>query len=332
MAHFYDQWLGMRLVEKTLGITSWEGIVYEMRLVVNGVEYIRSLDPELWHNKMKVVYSDDTGARQTVAWSENTDSSDEFGEAQYILTLGGSTSVAATALRNRHLLEHGWPRSRMVSGGLRAGSRSGDEDGLHVTVAGFWATLNWRYREANISDSAYNAAVTLIGASEFLSIGRAEANGLSLYLESEPIPQRLGDLLEEVIGQGDSNDNVWQGGIYADRELTYEQAPTSVTHYLRGGGLVDAAGTPVVLGLVEPGFLLLNADAPTGGQPPGSSSPWDDPRVAYVDEVEFIAPNQLQLRLHGTEEGLLALELKIRSRGQTEGMPLMYSPGAEQMR
>jgi hypothetical protein len=220
----------------------------------------------------------------------------------------------------------------MVSGGLRAGSRSGDEDGLHVTVAGFWATLNWRYREANISDSAYNAAVTLIGASEFLSIGRAEANGLSLYLESEPIPQRLGDLLEEVIGQGDSNDNVWQGGIYADRELTYEQAPTSVTHYLRGGGLVDAAGTPVVLGLVEPGFLLLNADAPTGGQPPGSSSPWDDPRVAYVDEVEFIAPNQLQLRLHGTEEGLLALELKIRSRGQTEGMPLMYSPGAEQMR
>jgi hypothetical protein len=24
MAHFYDQWLGMKLVEKTLGITSWE--------------------------------------------------------------------------------------------------------------------------------------------------------------------------------------------------------------------------------------------------------------------------------------------------------------------
>ena len=314
LAGYFDQWLGQRLTEKTLGMTSWEGIIYEMRLVLDGIEYIRTLDPDYWHNKVKVVYSSDIGDREEIAWSENTDSSDEYGEAQQIITLAGATSAAATALQGRSLLAFAWPRSRMAGGMLRPGARAAqrESDGLYVTVAGYWATLNWRYREATISDTAYNSVVTLVGASEFVSIGRAEANSMDLLLDCEPIAQRLGDLLEDTIGHGDASGNVWQGGVYADRKFVYEQAPTTVTHFLRDGQLVNAAGVPVVPELVEPGFLLKNASAPTGGQPPGVSSLWDDPQVSYVDEVEFIAPDELRLRLHGVEETLLVLEAQIR--------------------
>ena len=252
------------------------------------------------------------GSRQTIAFSENTDSSDEYGEMEAILTLPKTTSAAATAMRDAQLKGYAWPRSRLVSGLAFPRPSAVKEDQLLVVVAGYWHTLNWRYREASIEDTVSNLITTLVGLSEFVSAGRIETNSLAAYAECDPIGQRLGDLIEDLIAQGDASGNVWKGGVYGDREFVYEQAPTEPRYFLHGGRLVDVVGVEVLPPLLEPGFLLYNASAPTAALPPGTSSAWDDPRVCYVDEVEFIAPDGLRLKLYGEEPTIEILTEQIR--------------------
>jgi len=408
---FYANKLACRIREKTGGITSWEGMLYEFRLVNAGREYRRTLDPKWFHNKLQVVYSypgtEDTDqgnlaydpggndafqddgqdfsewetaagdaaytiavensdgtkawgflgaafttanandsiyvwtdvecttagwngetsgktassyavsgvsqapARQSTGWSENTDTSDEYGEMNYITTLGGATPEAAESLRDRDLAAYGWPRSRKMGGGRSQEKK--DPAVLEVSVVGYWATLNWRYRETSRMATATDLITTLVGASEFVTAGRIETNEMRVKVDCDPIPKRLGDAIEDVILQGDLSGNLWQGGVYAGRKFVYEQAPTTVSYYERADGvLVDKARVPVIPSLMEAGFLLRDESAPGGGQPPGTSSAWDDTRVAYVDEVRFVAPDLLEYHLAGDEPGVTTLVRQIQ--------------------
>jgi len=413
---FYASKLGCRLEEQTFGMVSWEGMLYEFRLVNAGREYRRTLDPKWFHNKLQVVYSypstedteqgnlaydpggndafqDDgqdfsewetaaldaaytiavvntdgtegwgflgaafttanandsiyvytdvectTGGwngetsgktpstyevsgvsasptRQTTATVENTDSSGEYGRLNYYVTLGGATPEAAESLRDQELATYGWPRSRKMGGG-----RSQEKKGpavLEVSVAGYWTTLNWRYRTISRMATASALISFLVGKSEFVTAGRIETNDLRTKVDCDPIPKRLGDAIEDVILQGDLSGNLWQGGVYAGRRFVYEQAPTTVAYYERSDGvLVDAARVPVIPSLMPAGVLLMDEGAPGGGQPAGTSSVWDDPRVAYVDEVRFAAPDVLEYHLAGDAPGVTTLVRQIQ-RGSRE--------------
>jgi hypothetical protein len=306
LRQFYHNHIGGIVKRYSYGRLMWEGIIYEMRLIENGVEYSITLDPEWYHNRTKVIYTDTDGAQQTLDWSEVTDSSDLYGEMNYILTLGGATSAGATALQQRHLKEYAWPRSR-TTGGLAHGDQANRvEDALYITCAGFWATLNWRYDEANATDAASTLITSLVGQSEYVSAGRIESNTLSTYIDAEQYPQRIGDVLEKIIGQGDASGNLWQGGVYADRVLVYEQAPTTVTHTWRDGLLLNTGGHPVAPSLVQPGILVKNAHATVSLS--GQTNAWDDPSCIYVDEVEYDADaNTARLHLYGQEESILTI-------------------------
>jgi hypothetical protein len=407
---FYGNLLGNRLVETTLGIDSWEGLLYEFRLVIAGREYRRTLTPEWWHNKMKVVYSYPTaednqignltynpvansfqddgqdfsewetlagdatysisvtnsdgttawgflgasftttnandsvyvytdveltdagwngevsgktpstyevsstelaGERQDTGWSENTDASAEYGVMEYMLTLGGAAPEAAEALRDRELTAFAWPRSRKMGGG--ATSSREDLAALEVSVAGYWETLNWTYRATSRIATASDLVTTVVGESEFVTAGRIETNEMRVKADCEPVPKRRGDLIEDIIKQGDLDGNIWQGGVYAGQKLVYEAAPTAVRYLERGDGVLTNLGrTEVVPSLMEAGFLLLDESAPSGGQPPGTSGVWDDPRVGYVDEVRFVAPDTLEYQLMDEEESVTAFTRKIQ--------------------
>jgi hypothetical protein len=172
-------------------------------------------------------------------------------------------------------------------------------------VAGYWKTFDWRYQETNSETTSAGTIQDMIAASEFISEGRIEANTLTYHLDVGASPQRLGGIITSVIEQGDINGNAWQGGVYADRKFIYEQAPTTPKYFLEGGQLLDASRNPVIPSLLLPGFLLRVLDAVPITQPPGSSNVWDDPQVAYVSEVEFIAPDGLKLTLPGQEPLLL---------------------------
>ena len=255
------------------------------------------------------------GSQQDTGWSENTDSSAEYGEMEYILTLPRTTDEAASALRDRHLLTYGWPRSRLVSR-LAFGQerKRADEDKLLVVVAGFWHTLNQRHRETSVEDMASQAVDTLVRNSEFVSVGRIEENQLPVFCDCESAPQMLGDAIADIIEQGGEGPTVWQGGVYGGRRFVYEEAPTEPTYTLQRGELLDAVGVAVLPPLLEPGFLVEIAGAPVAIQPPGTSSIWDDPRICYVDQVEYIAPDGLRLQLYGEDATIELLSTWMRRK------------------
>lgn len=307
LASFYDAFLGNVVKRGSYGMVRWEGLIYEMRLTVDGMTFVRSLAPEWWHNKVKIVYSDDIGSRAEVTWSEDTDSSDQWGEMHYLISLGGCTSAAATALQARHLAEYGWPRSRMVGNlsPVPSPARGGGAR-LDVFCAGFWSTLNWRYRETTLTDTASTCVSTFVAASEFVTAGRIETNALSTRCDAYPNPQRLGDLIRGIMEEGDSSGNIWQGGVYAGREFVYEQAPTSAKYQWRDGRLWERFGAEADPELVDAGQLVYNAAAPGNRRPGAGSNIWDDPHLALIDKVEFDQKTGVTLTLYqDTETGLL---------------------------
>ena len=408
LTDFYNTWLGCRLVERTFGFDAWVGMVCQLDLVLDGVNYRRTLQPEWFHNDVKVMYrypdaSDDmqaavsyttelghvtftdsgqdfndwettsgdaqfridvtntdfstawgflgaavgatevyiysdieratrgwngeisgktpmtytvsdvelAGKQQEAAWAANADSVNRYGERQHIATLGSATPKQAEAVQDTHLKEFAWPRSRMVGRVAMGGRRRVREDVLTVKVMGFWHTLNWRYKESSTVGAASTLISSFVAAAEFVATGRIEDNPASCRVECTSAPQRYGDLIEEIIERGDDDGNVWRGGVYG-REFVYKMAPTAVEYYLREGQLVDRAGAPVIPSLLKPGFLVENGDAPAGGQPVGGDV-WDDPRVAYVEEVEFRAPDGLSLRLYGEEESIELLQQELEA-------------------
>jgi len=416
---FYDEYFGGQLKEQAFMMPTWEGLLYEFRYVKGGREYRRTLDPERWHNRVKVYYTfpdsvdtnqgaltynpaansfqdaaqnfDDwdvaagdathqvsvtnsdgtngwgflgtaftttnpsdsvyvfedleratagwngdvtgktpssytisavagTGARQVVDCRENADASAEYGHMEYVATLGGTAPELATALQAKELVEFAWPRSWKMGGGSASVEERGPAT-LEVSCVGFWATLNWRYRETSRIATAASLLSTLVTASEFVTAGRIDTNDLRVKVDCDPAPIRLGDALEEIVLAGDRSGNIWQGGVYDSRLFYYEAAPTTVEYYeLEDGSLVDLAMNPVIPALVRPGFLLRDLSAPSGTQPTGTSSVWDDPTVAYVDEVTFVAPDTLEYHLMEEEESVTALRRMIE-RGEVLPVP-----------
>jgi len=310
----YNSMLGTRLVETCYGMTSWEGLIWQMDYHQRGSTFRRTLDKSVFHNSVSVWYSSDIGDRAKTVTTTNADSILEYGTCELIASIGGANAVAATAMRDSLLIANAWPRSREV-GTLTIGE--GDrprDDYIAVTVAGYWHTLNWVYRSYSIDDTPNAIFTNLISTAEFVSEGRVETNADVVRLEASQIPLQKGDAVARIINFGDSAGDIWQGGVYAGRLFNYEEAPTDWDYQYRDGRLLDKAGQDVPFPLLEPGFLMFNASAPTGGQPPGTSTAWDDPRIRYVEEVEFVAPDEMRLSF-SAESRPLILTRRIQGGG-----------------
>ena len=300
LSDLFQNALGRTLRRLAYGTIAWEGYVYELRLRLAGAEYIRSLTPERFSNRIQAAYTTDNGKKKKTPWSENTDSISMYGRMDYVHTAGTVAEWSVAKLVERRLGEFGWPRSYMAGmGGMATPMRrNSDADSLVISAAGYWSTLNWRYYDIPELGELKECSLTVekaLGQSEFVSAGRIETNGDMFTQTAGDPPQRLGDVLEGVIQQGGYDGKPWRGGVWANRQFVYEAAPTAVTHLWRSGQLRAVGGGPAVLDVVKPGFLMRNSDAPPGSLPPGATDIWDDPRVAYVDEVTWQSPGTVTL-------------------------------------
>jgi hypothetical protein len=319
LTDFYNTWIGCKVVESTFGITSWEGLVWQIDLVKNGVNYRRTLNPKFWQNKTETYYTDVAqGLKLVTSTYENTSSSDKFGEMEMSYTIGASGAAGAENLAIRALNAYGWPDSKMV-GGLTVSreSSSSARDGLYVTVLGFWTTLNWQMRVQTETDDASTLLATLVGETEFVTAGRLETNALSVTTDCS-VPMRIGDLVKNIIGQGDSSGNIWKGGVYADRRLVYEPVPTIIDYRLNNGALYYTPGVKVSPSLINPGFYVRNSNSPAliqnPGVLPGTSNIWNEPGVSYCDEVEYIWPDELVLKFPGENVSVDVVQERVRGQ------------------
>ena len=53
----FDTWIGKRVVEMSYGRVTWEGEITYLELSIDGNVYAQSLDPEIWHNRVKTQYT-----------------------------------------------------------------------------------------------------------------------------------------------------------------------------------------------------------------------------------------------------------------------------------
>jgi len=286
---FYNQAIGWRIVEMSYGYITWEGRISQLKLAIDGAEYTRSLDPEHWHNKVAVRYPP-----TITAWSEDTDSSDLYGESCYIDSVGGAyNSTAAEARRDRRLAEHAYPRSR-ATGGLAS---SKEAKGVHLDVlcAGYVFSLNQRYRSTDTAAANVSTQIsTLVGESEFVTAGTIDTNALQAPISTEGIPTRLWDLIDELLAMGDDSGDMYIGGVYAGRIFNAHLAETAVTHYWRNNALYDAAGNPVLPTHIKPDIVVELINAPRSQVVPGGGIK-DKPNRVYIEQVEFIAPDGYRL-------------------------------------
>ena len=291
MVDLYNDTIGWRVIERSYGFTTWEGEITQLRLTLDGVTWLRSMDTARWHNRVKILW----GGGET-AWGENTDATGLYGDSEYIEQSPSMYNLtAAEARRDRLLAQDAYPRSRAQSGLVIDPARETEADGLSVTCAGYVFSMNRRYRETDTAPANASAQVSaLVGESEFVTAGRIETNTLQVPISTGGTPTPLWDLTRDIILMGDLSGNEWVGGVYADREFDLAAAATIVTHYWRDGRLYDAAGNPVLATHVKPGILVEIVGAPRGRILPGAAV-WDQPNRAYIDEVEFQAPDKLRL-------------------------------------
>ncbi|MHA2086372.1 MAG: hypothetical protein ACXABD_21720, partial [Candidatus Thorarchaeota archaeon] len=187
LTDFYNSWIGMKIVESTFGMESYSGIVWQLDLIKNGVNYRRTLNPKYWHNRVKVFYTDSDGTQQTAAWSENTDSSGIYGVMEYVYSIGDDSANGAASKRDSKLTDYAWPKSRHV-GGVEVGrvKPKTTRDGLYITTAGFSSTMNWQYYESSGGTSASTVINNLLNGTEFVTAGRIETNTFVAYVSGDP--------------------------------------------------------------------------------------------------------------------------------------------------
>lgn len=291
LVEVFNHWLGRRIVEESGLTTTWEGEIVYMRLSLGNLSFERSLDPQRWHNRVKVVW----GGGET-AWATDTyNSANMYGDSEYIeqgpATL---TSTTAEALRDRLLGRDAWPRS-WASGGLTLDASATGEATLYVQCAGYVFSMNRRFRETDISAAAISTQIgTIVGLSEFVTAGRMDTNSTQSAVVLAGTPMRLWDIVRELISMGDSSGNDWVGGVYAGRKFTYHQAESSITHNWANGRLYDKGGTRVPPTTMRPDTIVHLNEVPFITNP-WASGVLDNPLNVYVDEVEFQAPDQLSL-------------------------------------
>ena len=102
-------------------------------------------------------------SRASTGATTDAASQDVFGKVQYVVSLAGASAASATALRDRHLSEFGWPRARAIN------HVPGAADKLVVTVAGIWATAFWQYRAHSKTGACSDVIAGLVADMQFAS-------------------------------------------------------------------------------------------------------------------------------------------------------------------
>jgi hypothetical protein len=131
-----------------------------------------------------------------------------------------------------------------------------------------------------------------------VSAGVIDTNSTSYTIENR-VQLPIWQVFKTLATSGDASGNLWQLGVHDSRKLNYTQFSSAIAYRFRHGNLYNIAGGLFEPWLAQPGWMSLD-DAPIV---PGSisASANDDPRRALIEEVEYIAPNGLQLRSRVSE-------------------------------
>jgi len=278
---FYYSYLGYHFVEKSAGVTTWEGMVYEMDLTNNGITRRVSLDS--MYNHATAIYTDENGDQGTATAVQGTVSITRYGRKEEYLYLDGYPSGAVTSYQEAFLEDKNWPNTQLVGR-----SRLSDKNQLKVTVAGYIFTANWRFESAGdaSTDDVSNWITEIVNTDcPLLSIGAIDSNTLQVKKDT-PLPRRALDTIFELSDLGDNTKQPWRFYVDNGRMAYYNKILNTPQYYISQGKILSASGHDVAVDpwAVTPG-VYRDLDYPINR--PTVDSWLADERDFYVDEVEY---------------------------------------------
>lgn len=227
-------------IEERVGAVSWQGVVWEMELSLDGAKERRSLSTV--YNRIKTMYVDsaDDTVKET-DWYENAASIAAYGYRELILLPDDPvTTAAAEAQAQQELALSAAPYPRTVAIDPRL------PDGLLVTVVGDVFTANNRYVTAGDGsvDTVVNYIQEIVATDcQFLTPGRMQNNVLPTK-KSVTTPMRAWDKILQLVELGDA---IFAPRVFYVHEggmAHYERANATPLYewHGRNGGLKDLMG------------------------------------------------------------------------------------------
>lgn len=285
----------------------WEGFVN--RISVNFGSFSYQIGPLLdIGNRVRVVYSViDTsvepptlGVRAVTANANGTTSQALYGIIEKVLSTGGSTATEAAQNRDTWLAENAMPP---VSIDLNLSG--GSEPSLALDCLGYWHLFGaYTYTNTGVTgtenlstkiQNIINADPNSLFSTDF---SRITTNTLQVK-QYENDDKTAEALLKALNSLGDTSDNRYTIGVYQNRQLWYQAAPTTVEYLKRitvSDDFTTPTGATVRPSSVLPGRWVLVPDFLVGRTQPNSRTILnDDPRAGFIEVVRFDAPREVRV-------------------------------------
>jgi hypothetical protein len=240
-----------------------------------------------------------TGVQTATGVADDADSQALYGIVPKILTPGGVSATDAARIRDTFLEEHKLPVTSHDFSSAGAPPTS-----LTLHCLGYVHWLMWPYNQV-VSVGTVNASAkitTVLAADPNLAWLAWDTTGVdtnTLQVFRYEYEDNLAwDILKDTAARGDANDDRWLIGVYADRAVRYELAPSTVEYNMMlsdpAKRVTTESGTEVPYWDVLPGKWLLFTDFLPGRAIPSSLR--EDPRAAFLESVTFTAPNTLMFK------------------------------------
>lgn len=278
---FFYAYLGFDLEERSAGVNTWNGFIYEMDLTWEGITRRRSY--ETLHNDLTIIHNDESGTQGTITAAQNARSISVYGQKEEIAYLDGYATTPATNYQTANLYDRSWPNPRLVGR-----TSTNQKNHIKVTVAGYVFTANWQFETAgDATTDNISTWVTEIIQTDcpYLNVGRIKGNTVQVKKDT-PLPKRALDVLFELAALGDGSYNPWRFYVDNDRLANYDIILQDPQYYIHNGIITNTAGVSVAIDswAVKPG-IFRDLDYPVDR--PTINSWLLDERDFYVEEVEY---------------------------------------------
>jgi hypothetical protein len=287
----------------------WEGFVDQVSVTMGGITTNRGPLLNI-ANRVSVMYTPIidpdtdppiTGTPTETVITQDTDSQEKYGIWEKVVNTGNMLDVDAEFLRDLFLAENAYPDgSCTISLGSDTSAMS-----VSVTCRGYVDWFGYAYNDittpmsvavstklADVIDADPNSLFSSTASSTTMD------TNMVLAVSYEDQNRTARTIIDELVSYGGGADDRWLFGVYANRIIHFNQAPTAVeyVYYLVDNSqrIETKTGEVIPAWDVLPGKWISMLDFMYGSAVTELDA-HGDPRSFFVEQVDYTAPNTISI-------------------------------------
>lgn len=282
----------------------WSGFVNRVSATLGGLSVIRGPLLNIG-NYVDLIYStvDPTtipptiGIRENTGYTSDIGSQTDFGLFETVLSSGGATAAAALEARNNWIAERAYPKTTQT---LNLGTTGNAV--VSIECAGYSQILKkYTYSSSVTGTSNVSALISdVLGGALNQVFSADEVIDTNTLQRTTAVSgsRTAWDLIKSYTALGDTSDNRWVFGVYADEIPYYQQSPTTVEYeYLISdkSQAIQSQGVDIYPWNILPAKWMFFQDLLIGRVPASVNVLREDPRAMFIESATFTAPWGLTL-------------------------------------